>query len=170
MTSIFVELQATRIHPKWLVSTFPDLMNSIGWYICERVMHITLGWHNLHVNVFVGNYSNNFFLCKQQSFYVVKGEVSNDMTIILRYVHKLHWCWVQWEVSSPRECPHKQEVSQSGLSSPSYDSDHDIESVEHQVAVQQWSYTLHTLLLLWPLLLLYSENSLFYHHLWRYRL
>ena len=41
------------------------------------------------------------------------------------------------EVSSPRECPHKQEVSQSGLSSPSYDSDYGIESVEHQVAVQQ---------------------------------
>ena len=38
--------------------------------------------------------------------------------------------WVQWEVSFPRECPHKQEVSQSGLSSPSYDSDHDIEPVQ----------------------------------------
>ena len=36
-----------------------------------------------------------------------------------------------------RVCPHKQEVSQSGLSSASYDSGHDIESVEHQVAVQQ---------------------------------
>ena len=31
----------------------------------------------------------------------------------------------------------KKEVSQSGLSSASYDSGHDIESVEHQVAVQQ---------------------------------
>ena len=30
-----------------------------------------------------------------------------------------------------------REVSQSGLSSASYDSGHDIESVEHQVAVQQ---------------------------------
>ena len=33
------------------------------------------------------------------------------------------------------ECPHKQEVSGSGLSS--YDSVHDIESVEHPVAVHQ---------------------------------
>ena len=49
----------------------------------------------------------------------------------------LHCCAVQWQVSSPVECPHKQEVSQSGLSSASYDSIHDIESVEHQVTVQQ---------------------------------
>ena len=51
----------------------------------------------------------------------------------MKLVHKLHWCLVQWEVSSPKECTHKQEVFQSGLSSPSYDGDHDIESVEHQV-------------------------------------
>ena len=57
--------------------------------------------------------------------------------LIVRCVHKLHCCAVQWQVSSPVECPHKQEVSQSGLSSASYDSVHDIESVEHQVAVQQ---------------------------------
>ena len=75
-------------------------------------------------------------------------------------VHKLYYSAVQWQVSSQVECPHKQEVSQSGLSSASYDSEHDIESVEHQVAVQQWSYTLHTLQLLWPLLnLLCSELS-----------
>ena len=82
--------------------------------------------HTQKINVFVGNYENNSLVnykhCAQS---------------IVRCVHKLHCCAVQWQVSSPVECPHKQEVSQSGLSSASYDSVHDIESVEHQVAVQQ---------------------------------
>ena len=46
-------------------------------------------------------------------------------------------------MSSPRECPHKHEVSQSGLSSPSCDSNH--VTLSHQVAVQQWRYTHRTL-------------------------
>ena len=53
-------------------------------------------------------------------------------------VHKLHYVVVQCQYSSSlMECPHKQEVFQSGLSSASYDSVHYIESLEHQVAVQQ---------------------------------
>ena len=55
-------------------------------------------------------------------------------------VHKLHYVVVQCQFSSSLmdpECPHKQEVFQSGLSSASYDSVHYIESLEHQVAVQQ---------------------------------
>ena len=69
---------------------------------------------------------------------VVKVNGCFEDSFIVVCVHKHRCCAVQWqEVSSPRLCPHRQEISQSGLSSASYDSGHDIESVEHQVTVQQ---------------------------------
>ena len=39
------------------------------------------------------------------------------------------------------ECPHKQEVFQSGLSSASYDSVHYIESLEHQAVKLHTTHT-----------------------------
>ena len=55
----------------------------------------------------------------------------------VKCVHKLHCAVVQCQFSSLAGCPHKQEASQSDFSFASYDSVHYIESVEHQVAVQQ---------------------------------